>query len=138
MRPFDEIGLDDPEDPAILHDLVRALGAEPVDFPFNIECCGSYLTVKKPQISETLSRDIVTSARDHGAQVIITACPLCQFNLEYPQRETEAGRTDSEIPVLYFTQLMAVALGLPEEDWGLGDHYVDASHLFGAPLAVGG
>ena len=130
LRPFDEIGLDDPEDPVILHDLV--------DFPFNIECCGSYLTVKKPQISETLSRDIVTSARDHGAQVIITACPLCQFNLEYPQRETEAGRTDSEIPVLYFTQLMAVALGLPEEDWGLGDHYVDASHLFGAPLAVGG
>jgi heterodisulfide reductase subunit B len=130
LRPYEEIGLDDPEDPVILHDLVRALGAEPVDFPYNIECCGSYLTVKDPQVSEMLSRDIVASAREHGAQVIITACPLCQFNLDYPQRETEAGRTGDEIPVLYFTQLMAVALGLPEETWGLEDHYVDPRPLF--------
>jgi heterodisulfide reductase subunit B len=130
LRPYDEIGLDDPEAPVILHDLVRALGAEPVDFPYSIECCGSYLTVKEPQISETLSKDIVTSARERGAQVIITACPLCQFNLDYPQRETEAGRAGNEIPVLYFTQLMAAALGLPEEDWGMGEHYVDPRSLF--------
>jgi heterodisulfide reductase subunit B len=125
LRPYEEIGLDDPEDPVILHDLVRALGAEPVDFPYNIECCGSYLTVKEPEVSETLSKDIVASARAHGAQVIVTACPLCQFNLDYPQRETEAGRTGNEIPVLYFTQLMAMALGLPEETWGLEEHYAD-------------
>ena len=124
LRPHQEIGLDDPESPIILHDLVRALGAEPVDFPYSVECCGSYLTVKEPQVSETLSKDIVASAREHGAQAIVTACPLCQFNLDYPQRETEAGRTGDEIPVLYFTQLMAVALGLPEETWGLEDHYV--------------
>ena len=130
LRPYEEIGLDDPEDPVILHDLVRALGAEPVDFPYSIECCGSYLTVKDPQVSETLSRDVVASARERGAQVIITACPLCQFNLDYPQRETEAGRTGNEIPVLYFTQLMAVALGLPEETWGLEEHYVDPASLF--------
>ena len=130
LRPHDEIGLDDPEDPSILHDLVRALGAEPVDFPYNIECCGSYLTVKEPQVSETLSKDIVTSARERDAQVIITACPLCHFNLDYPQRETEAGRAGNEIPVLYFTQLMAVALGLPEETWGFDEHYVDPRSLF--------
>jgi heterodisulfide reductase subunit B len=124
LRPYAEIGLDDPENPVILHDLVRALGAEPVDFPYNIECCGSYLTVKDPQVSETLSKEIVASAREHGAEVIVTACPLCQFNLDYPQRETDAGRTGDEIPVLYFTQLMAMALGLPEETWGLEDHYV--------------
>jgi heterodisulfide reductase subunit B len=135
LRPYEEIGLDDPENPDILHALVRALGAEPVDFPYNIECCGSYLTVKDPQVSETLSREIVVSARDHGAQVIVTACPLCQFNLDYPQRETEVGRTGDEIPVLYFTQLMAVALGLPEEDWGLDKHYVDATSL---TAAIGG
>jgi heterodisulfide reductase subunit B len=127
LRPYEEIGLDDPESPVILHDLVRALGAEPVDFPYSIECCGSYLTVKEPQISETLSKDVVASARERGAQAIVTACPLCQFNLDYPQRETEAGRTGNEIPVLYFTQLMAVALGLPEDTWGLEDHYVDPS-----------
>ncbi len=125
LRPYEEIGLDDPENPTILHDLVRALGAEPVDFPYNVECCGSYLVVKEPQVPEKISQDIVNSAREHGAQAIITACPLCQFNLEYPQRETEAGRTGNEIPVLYFTQLVAMALGLPEEDWGMEDHYVD-------------
>jgi heterodisulfide reductase subunit B len=125
LRPFEEIGLDDPESPVILHDLVRALGAEAVDFPYSIECCGSYLTVKDPQVSETLSKDVVASARERGAQAIVTACPLCQFNLDYPQRETEAGRTGNEIPVLYFTQLMAVALGLPEDTWGFEDHYVD-------------
>jgi len=125
LRPYEEIGLDDPENPVILHALVRALGAQPVDFPYNIECCGSYLTVKEPQVSETLSKEIVASARRSEAQIIVTACPLCQFNLSYPQRETEAGRTGSEIPILYFTQLMAVALGLPEEVWGIEGHYVD-------------
>ena len=125
LRPYDEIYLDDPEHPTILHDLVRSLGAEPVDFPFNIECCGSYLTVKDPSISTELSRQIVASAREHGAQVIVTACPLCQFNLDYPQREAVEG-----IPIVYFTQLMAVALGLPESDWGMEDHYVDPRPLF--------
>jgi len=129
LRPFDEIGLDDPENPTIMHDLVQALGAEPVDFPYSIECCGSYLTVKEPQVSKTLSAEIVASARENGADVIVTACPLCQFNLDYPQRETGAGQAGNEIPILYFTQLMAVALGLPQEDWGIEEHYVAAEPL---------
>ncbi len=131
LRPYDEIHLDDPEAPTILHDLVRALGAEPVDFPFNIECCGSYLTVKDPSISTDLSRQIVASAREHGAEVIVTACPLCQFNLDYPQRQSPEG-----IPVVYFTQLMAVALGLPEEDWGTEDLYVDPRPLLRKVIGV--
>jgi len=130
LRPYDEIGLDDPEDPHILHDLVRALGAEPVDFPYNVECCGSYLIVKEPDVPKTLAQDIVASARERGADLIITACPLCQFNLDFPQRETEMGRAGEGLPVLYFTQLMAVALDLPEETWGLEDHYVDPRPAF--------
>ncbi len=125
LRPYEEIGLDDPEDPRILHDLIRALGAEPVDFPYNVECCGSYLMVKDPEVPESLSREIVASAGEHGADVIITACPLCQFNLDYPQREAGRSRTGDRVPVLYFTQLMAIALGLPEETWGFEEHYVD-------------
>lgn len=132
LRPYEEIGLDDPEAPRILHDLVRALGAEPIDFPYNVECCGSYLMVKEPEVPVSLSRDIVASASEHGADLIITACPLCQFNLDYPQRETGASRAGERLPVLYFTQLMAVALGLPEETWGLEDHYVDPRPIIGA------
>ena len=130
LRPENEIGLDDPEAPTILADLIAALGAEPVDFPYSIECCGSYLTVKEPQVSEALSGDIMASARAHDADLVVTACPLCQFNLDYPQREGQAGVTGEEIPILYFTQLMAVALGLPEEEWGLEGHYVEAGALF--------
>jgi heterodisulfide reductase subunit B len=125
LRPHDEIGLDDPEAPSILHDLIRALGAEAVGFPLSVECCGSYLTVKRPEVSETLSKDIVSSARDHEADVVVTACPLCQFNLDYPQRSGNGGSAEGDIPVVYFTQLMAVALGLPQEDWGIEGHYVD-------------
>lgn len=130
LRPHDEIGLDDPENPRILHDLLRALGAEPVDFPYAVECCGSYLMVREPAVPETLSQEIVTSAGEHGADIVVTACPLCQFNLDYPQREAAGIRTGSRIPVVYFTQLMAVALGLPEETWGFEDHYVNPERLF--------
>jgi heterodisulfide reductase subunit B len=94
--------------------------------------------VKEPHVPEMLSGDIVTSARGQGAQVIVTACPLCQFNLDYPQRETEAGRTGNEVPILYFTQLMAIALGLPEEDWGLENHYADVAPLLAALPEVAG
>jgi heterodisulfide reductase subunit B len=134
LRPFDEIGLDDPEEPRIMHDLVRALGAEPIDFPYSVECCGSYLTVKEPDVPVSLSMEIVTSAREHGADLLVTACPLCQFNLDYPQREATARRASDRVPVLYFTQLMAIALGLNEETWGLEDHYVDPMPIIEAAL----
>ena len=137
LRPFEEIGLDDPEDPRIMHDLVRALGAESVDFPYAVECCGSYLTVKEPDVPASLSLEIVTSARERGADLVVTACPLCQFNLDYPQRDSGASRSGERIPVLYFTQLMAVALGLPEDVWGLEDHYVDPKPVMEAALEDG-
>ena len=82
LRPPAEIGLDDPDQPTILADLLTALGAEPVDFPFKGECCGSYLAVNKPDVPAALSGTIVESAAKHGAQAIVTACPLCQYNLD--------------------------------------------------------
>lgn len=126
LRPQDEIRLDDPDTPTILHDCLAALGCEVVDFPYQVECCGSYLAVSKPELPETLSMDILASARRHGAQVVATACPLCQFNLDYSQR----GDTSTDaLPVLYFTQLMAVALGVDESLWGVDQHYVSPHAL---------
>jgi heterodisulfide reductase subunit B2 len=127
LRPQSEVGLDDPDQPTILHDCLSALGCEVVDFPYQVECCGSYLAVSKPELPETLSADILSSARKHGAQAIATACPLCQFNLDYPQREKANG---DGLPVLYFTQLLAFALGLDEADWGLDGHYINPRSLF--------
>ena len=102
LRPPAEIGLDDPDQPTILADLLKALGAEPVDFPFKDECCGSYLAVNKPEVPSALSGTIVESAARHGAQAIVTACPLCQYNLDVKH----------VLPVYYFTELIAAALGL--------------------------
>lgn len=129
LRPMNEIGLDDPDHPRILHDCLAALGCEVVDFPYQVECCGSYLAVSRPELPEQLAGEILASARRHGAQALATACPLCQFNLDYPQRST----TDGEgLPVLYFTQLIAVALGLDPAAWGMEKHYLDPRPLFAA------
>jgi heterodisulfide reductase subunit B len=130
LRPQDEIGLDDPDQPRILHDLLSALGCEVIDFPFQVECCGSYLAVSKPELPEKLSKEILASARQHGAQAIATACPLCQFNLDFPQRPATSGGNSDVLPIFYFTQLMAVALGLSEDTWGMQSHYVQPNHIF--------
>jgi len=132
LRPHDEIELDDPDEPRILHNFLAALGCEVVDFPHQDECCGSYLLVSKPDVPQALAKEIIESARRNGAQAIATACPLCQFNLDYPQRAEAGGQTGGEIPVLYFTQLLAVALGVEEAGWGMEGHYVDPMPLFNA------
>ena len=125
LRPPAEIGLDDPDAPIILADLITALGAEPVDWPFKGECCGSYLAVNKPEVPTALSGTIVESAAKHGAQAIVTACPLCQYNLDVKQKGLSRG-----VPVVYFTQLVAVALGLGDEARALDGHYVNPAPLF--------
>jgi heterodisulfide reductase subunit B2 len=128
LRPQDEMGLDDPEQPTILHNCLAALGCEVIDFPYQVECCGSYLAVSKPDVPDILAGDILASARQNGAQAIVTACPLCQYNLDYAQRpEVDM---DTHLPVVYFTQLMAAALGLDETVWGIQNHYVDPKQLF--------
>lgn len=138
LRPKEEIGLDDADNPRILHDLLNALGCEVVDFPYQDECCGSYLLVSKPELPQKLADSILTSARKHGAQAIATACPLCQFNLDHPQRKGGPVRlAQGGLPVVYFTELMAVALGLEEPAWGMESHYVDPRPLFAAEEASG-
>ncbi len=131
LRPENEINLDDPDEPTIMHDCLAALGCEVIDFPHKVECCGSYLSVSKPEVSDRLSEEIVQSARRRGAQVIATACPLCQFNLDHSQSQGIAGRPPEgeKLPVLYFTQLMAVALDLDRAFLGLDEHYVDLAVL---------
>lgn len=128
LRPPAEIGLDDPEAPTLLSDFLRALGAQPVEFPFQGECCGSYLAVSQPDVPQALSGTIVEQAARAGAQALVTACPLCQYNLD--KRAAEA-RASAKLPILYFTQLLAVALNLPQETWALEGHYVNPAPLFG-------
>ena len=130
LRPQAEIGLDNPEDPTILHDCLEALGCQAVEFPYQSECCGSFLAAQQPDLADQLSREILASARRAGAQAVVTACPLCQYNLDYQQRKDARSSEGQPLPVLYFTQLMAAALGLERDAWGLEGHYVDPLPLF--------
>ena len=125
VRPG-EVGFDDPENPVVMEDFVRALGGEPIDFPYKTECCGSYQTVDKTDMVAERTNQIINSAKDRGADVIISSCPLCVFNLDHRQKQTVQIYQDFEgLPILYFTQLLAIALNCPEEILRFNLHYFD-------------
>lgn len=110
-----EIGLADPHNPTVFDELIESLGGTPVDFPYESECCGSYNTVDNQEMVLKKTRTITGGATRSGADLIITACPLCQFNLDTRQAELlEATPNHDPVPVIYFTQLMAVAFDHPE------------------------
>jgi heterodisulfide reductase subunit B2 len=130
LRPQSEIGLDDPDEPTILHDLLASLGCEVVDFPNKTECCGSYLTVSAAAAAEEMAYMILRSAQREGAEMVVTSCPLCQFNLDYRQADMDKKHPDFiPLPVLYFTQLLGIALGLDSAGYGFENHYVDPRQL---------
>jgi heterodisulfide reductase subunit B len=115
LRP-EEAAIDDRENPRVLEELITLTGAEAVNFPYKNECCGSYQTLRRPDIIVERTRTIVTSARDNGADVIVVSCPLCIYNLEAKQESVvETYYGFKGIPVIYFTQLLALAFGLGDE-----------------------
>jgi heterodisulfide reductase subunit B len=134
LRPPAEVAYDDPEHPRALDDLMTALEAEAVDYSHKGECCGAYLAVKSAEVTAEMSFTILSSAQRSGAELVVTNCPLCQFNLD---RVQDAGgrRQDSRyagfqpIPILYFTQLLGIALGLDSEGFELDRHYIDPRPL---------
>jgi heterodisulfide reductase subunit B len=129
VRPK-EIGLDDMENPTILDDLAAVLGAEAIDFPYKTECCGAYQTVDSPETVADRTFSILTSAQSRGAEVVSVSCPLCAFNLDHRQKETAAKYSGfKQIPILYFTQLLASAMGCREKDLRLDLHYVNPGPL---------
>lgn len=102
LRPGKEMGMDDPENPCVLEDFIRALGAEPVYYAQRNECCGGYQTVDAPEQAQKRATAVVENAKNCGAELLVTACPLCQYNL------TKSAA--APLPVLYFTELLAQAL----------------------------
>lgn len=126
LRPKAEMQMDDPDNPSIFEDLLKALGAEPVDYPMKAECCGAFQVVHSDTMATRCSREIIDSARMRGAEVLVTACPLCQFNLEDRQGEmAQEGQGFKGLPVLYFTQLLEVALGGAVENLDVTKHHMD-------------
>lgn len=104
LRPGKEMQFDDPENPTIMEDFIKAIGAEPVVYAFRNECCGGYMTMNDKTLACKMANKVVSSAKSKGAQEIITACPLCLYNLK--------ENSDGSLPVYYFTELLAEALGV--------------------------
>lgn len=106
LRPGTVMAFDNPENPKVMEDFIRAIGAEPVLFEQRNECCGGYMTLNDKEIAKSRSEAVVSSAVVNGADCMITACPLCRYNLE--------ANSVTELPVIYFTELLAEALGVKE------------------------
>lgn len=111
VRPFGEY--DSKENPVSMDKVLQALGADPVTFPTKMRCCGSGIFLTEMEKSFELIDRILGDATAHGAQIISTACPMCQMNLEaYQKKLNQAKGTNYEIPVVFISQLMALAFGL--------------------------
>lgn len=105
LRPSKVMQFDRPENPTIMEDFIRAIGAEPVVYPYRNECCGGYVTLENNGLAQKKVEKIMDSAAYNGAEAIITACPLCMYNLN-------ENSPENSLPVYYFTELLAEALGV--------------------------
>ena len=106
LRPSKALQMDDPENPRIMEDFIRAIGAEPVRYAQRNACCGGYIALESKASAAKNSGKVLNGAKDMGAEMLITACPLCLYNL------TKNAPAGSELPVVYFTELLAEALGV--------------------------
>ncbi len=111
VRPK-SVGIDDAENPTLMDDALEAVGATPRAFPFATECCGTYQVVDRRDLSIEHSFRILQSAARTGADVIATACPLCQHNLQEAQRELSGMENIRDLEIVYFTELLGAALGM--------------------------
>jgi heterodisulfide reductase subunit B len=121
-RPPQITEAEHPENPINMDQLMAALGAEVLDWSHKTSCCGAAHSIIRPDIARDLSSDLLDHAREVGADAMVVACPLCHTNLD--ARQTQMGK-DEPLPVLYFTQLMALALGLPEKAAALNKNLID-------------
>ena len=125
VRPK-EVAFDDVENPTVMENLIAALGATPVPFPQKTECCGAYHTVGKPEIIADRTDKIMGSAHEEHADLVVVSCPLCAFNLDFRQADAKRLNPDfHHLPVLYFTQLMALAFGCDEAALRFDLHHID-------------
>lgn len=119
-KPGRSMHFDDEENPVSMDVLMEACGASMLPFPLKVECCGASMGIPRNDVVARLSGRILQLADSLGADAIVVACPLCQMNLDMRQVQANAYyKTELNIPVFYYTQLMGLALGLPEKKLGL-------------------
>ena len=133
-RPPEVTGSQHPDYPTDMDELLKALGAEVLDWSYKTTCCGAAHSLTRPDIVLKLSGRLLAEARRAGADVIAVACPLCHTNLDARQIQMNL---DQPLPVLYITQLMALAFGLPVKASALHKNLVDPRPLLVSKGLVG-
>jgi len=135
-RPPELMAFDDCENPMAMDNILTALGATVVPFPLKVECCGASYGIPRPDVVAKLSGKLLEAAVGVGADMVAVACPLCQMNLDLRQGQVNrAMGTSYNIPVPYFTQLMGVALNIPDAEIGFGKLNVDPRPVLSKALS---
>ncbi|MCL1828309.1 MAG: CoB--CoM heterodisulfide reductase iron-sulfur subunit B family protein [Oscillospiraceae bacterium] len=126
-RPQKETGAENIENPDKMDRLIALTGIETVMWDYKTECCGASHQVDAPDASRVLIERILRNAKSNGARAVVTACPLCNLNLDMREEEiNKSGETAFDLPVYQFTQLLAVAMGASAKDIGLHKHFYPA------------
>jgi heterodisulfide reductase subunit B len=131
-RPDVNDRFDNPEYPTALEELLVALGAEVIDFPLKTHCCSGHMTQISGDTAMELIRRLLDGAEKYEADMLVTLCPMCQMNIDAFQGEVNKKfKTDFEIPISYFTQVMGLAFGINPKELGFGREFVDAKPAIG-------
>jgi heterodisulfide reductase subunit B len=131
VRPVEITGFDDPEDPQSMDNIMRTLGASPVDWAYKTECCGAGLGVTQPDICLEMTYRILKNAQEMGADSFVTACPVCHLNLDMRQKAIEKKYgIKFNLPVYYVTELAAIACGDTPAAVGASRHFTEAISIF--------
>jgi len=125
VRPAKILKYDRAEDPQSMDIAMQKIGATTIDWPYKVECCGAGLSISKTDMVSKLSGKIVENAKNRGAEAIVVACPMCHSNLDMRREDiNKFWNKKMDIPVIYLTQAIGLAIGLDEKTLGINRHFV--------------
>ncbi len=130
LRPSWDLGFDDPENPASLEQVIRALGGEAVAYAGRTKCCGFPIILEKEAVAMAMSGTNIKEAKEQGADCMVTPCPLCHMSLDiYQDRAGQAVKTPLNLPILHLPQLLGLAMGIPGKELGLARHLISVDSI---------
>jgi len=133
LRPSEVIQWDDPFEPVTVDEVVKAIGAESVDYEMKMECCGNPVEKSDPELSLLMIDQKLKAIQDAGANCVVVVCPACYQQYEFKQRElNKLNNSEYDIPIFYLSELVALAFGFSPDDLGFRFHRVKPTKLFEA------
>ncbi|HZS12836.1 MAG TPA: CoB--CoM heterodisulfide reductase iron-sulfur subunit B family protein [Nitrospirales bacterium] len=125
LRPSADLGFDDPEHPTSLEKVIAAVGGQAVSYAGRTKCCGFPIILEKEAIAVAMAGQNMAEAKEEGADVMVTPCPLCHMSLDiYQERAGRAVQRSLDLPILHLPQLLGLAMGIPAKDLGVSRHFI--------------